>query len=94
MDTLEPPDLLGVATVMTTSLLGAAAGTYIEATFQRGSGDGVLWKRAAQMAANGCLIAAGPASRSNLDGFVFSAWLVVALNAAGALVSRGGDALR
>ena len=86
VDTLEPPDLLGVATVMTTSLLGAAAGTYIEATLQRGSGDGVLWKRAAQMAANGCLIAAGPASRSNLDGFVFSAWLVVALNAAGGLL--------
>ena len=35
VDTLEPPDLLGVATVMTTSLLGAAAGTYIEATLQR-----------------------------------------------------------
>ena len=86
VDTVPMPDLLGVATVMTTSLLGAAAGTYIEATLQRGSGDGVLWKRAAQMAANGCLIAAGPASRSNLDGFVFSAWLVVALNAAGGLL--------
>ena len=45
-----------------------------------------MWKRAAQMAANGCLIAAGPASRSNLDGFVFSAWMVVALNAAGGLL--------
>ena len=86
VDTVPMPDLLGVATVMTTSLLGAAAGTYIEATLQRGSGDGVLWKRAAQMAANGCLIAAGPASRSNLDGFVFSAWMVVALNAAGGLL--------
>ena len=86
VDTVPMPDLLGVATVMTTSLLGAAAGTHIEATLQRGSGDGVLWKRAAQMAANGCLIAAGPASRSNLDGFVFSAWLVVALNAAGGLL--------
>ena len=86
VDTIQPPDPIGVATVMTTSLLGAAAGTYIEATLQRGSGDGVLWKRAAQMAANGCLLAAGPASRANLDGFVFSAWLVVALNAAGGLL--------
>ena len=47
---------------------------------------------AAVMVMNGCLIAAAP-RLVELDGFVFSAWLV-ALERRGRLVGGGGDALR
>ena len=46
----------------------------------------VLWKKAAQMALLGSLLAAPAAARASLDGFTPAVWGVVALNAAGGLL--------
>lgn len=85
---LEAPPL-GFACVLTTSCLGAAAGTYTEAVLQRPASDETyLWRRASQMALLGSAIAAGPAATapSGSKGFTAAVYAVVALNAAGGLL--------